>query len=198
MPSRKGIEPPMSRRDATAPSVGDGVQEAAVVPDEPLRIAVAPTIRLSDEIPRSTIVPADRVGASSRRVEGFLLVRPKPRSRRERLWRLFRRTHRISFFFPRRPGATYQIIYRRSNFSRRMRGRGLTLMLFNGMGALLSFFSAFGLLICVLGLAVSWAELKVGWARLSRTATSLVWGSIGLAVVGLLAQAIPWIAQLQL
>ena len=187
----------MSRRVETALSVGeDEGRDGATASDgraEPLRIAVAPTIRLSEEIPRPTIAPTWTSNERPRFVG--LLLRPKPRSRRARLWRFFQRVGSPSFV-DRRHVVISHVVYRRSNFTRRVRERSLSLFLFTGLGALLSFFTPFGLLICALGLAVSWAELKVGWACLSRTATQLVWGSIGLAVVGILAQAIPWIAKL--
>ncbi|MDA1192619.1 MAG: hypothetical protein O3A46_13180 [Candidatus Poribacteria bacterium] len=174
--------------------------------DKPFRIAVAPTIRLSDDA--SAVQREPTWTTSELTLFPTRAVRPKPPTLRSNLTAqlrpkvigFFRREERLSavpsFIVDRGHVIMRESVYRRSNFTQRVRERGIALCLFAAVSALLCLVTPFGLAPCALSFAVAWAEMKVGWTQLSNAATRLVGAAMVLSLGGIVYQTVYWVTQL--
>ena len=172
---RGGCQLSMYRQESTLqrPEVTDDHfrrRPARVNRHQPLRIAVAPTIRLSEGVPR-------RVPQAGWAEPGTVLIMPhvvrlKRRSGHPRLRRRLRRTGVAPVVLGHGDVVPHPFACRRHSFSQRTRDRALALFLFATMGVLLSLVTPLGIFPSALTLAIAWAELNVGWTRLSRAATT--------------------------
>ncbi len=61
---------------------------------------------------------------------------------------------------------------------------------------MLSVVSPLGVFPSALSLAAAWAELNVGWARLSQAATRYVRMAIAMSALGVSVQAFVWVFRL--
>ena len=166
--------------------------------ERPLRIAVAPTIRLSEEAPRrpiGTVWPH-----SDPRLLLERIGRPKPRLRQAQLLRFLRRdapvAHPPSLLLDRGHSIVHPPAHRRVSFSQRVRDRALVLCVFASISLMLSVVSPLGVFPSALSLAAAWAELNVGWARLSQAATRYVRMAIAMSALGVSVQAFVWVFRL--
>ncbi len=166
--------------------------------DTPLRIAAAPTIRLSEDGPRRL---AHSSGFQRRPAMRMLALPPsKPRLRQAQLLRyLSRKASTVavpSLVATPSQAVVHPAVPHRPTFIQRTRERARVLMLCSATSLVLSVVSPLGVVPSALSLAMSWTELNVGWARLSPAATRYVRVAIALSALGVCAPGLLWVIRL--
>ncbi len=158
----------------------------------PLNIGAAPTIRLSEELARAVAEVDWRPGEAAAGLPRAGVSKPPAPRTSSALAPLRIGGHSLVPFAP-RAGALVAPFARSTEFLRKSKRRCALLLGAASVSFALAFYTPVAVLAAVACAAVSMAELRSGWSRISPSGHGMAAASLALSAAAVVTQAAGWL-----